>query len=137
MRLFVYGTLQDEDVLRLVAGREVPGGLPAVLEGYVAVPARGASYPTLRRSAGGLTRGRLLPIADQAVLRALERYEGSDYRRLGVRVRLPDGREHRAVAFAGAPGRLPPGAGGWSLERWRRRDKAGFLRRTFGRRWRR
>lgn len=137
MRLFVYGTLQDEDVLRLAAMCEVPGGLPATLAGYVAVPVRGVSYPTLRRSSGGLARGRLLPIADRTVLRALERYEGPDYRRLGVRVRSPDGREHRAVAFAGAPGRLPPGAGEWSLETWRRRDKNSFLRRTFRRRWRR
>ncbi len=97
-RLFVYGTLAEPATFGAVTGRDyafVDGGdppeegiyaTPARLEGYAAVCLDGRYLYAVAREGASIT-GRLLHRLDPEVLRRLDRYEGSGYRRCIVIVR--------------------------------------------------
>ena len=85
--LFAYGTLLFPEVLRVVAGRDLPKQ-PAALERFVRRRLDGELFPAIidggerDRVAGALYRG-----LDQRSWRRLDRFEGALYERRAVRVR--------------------------------------------------
>lgn len=88
MRLFLYGTLADADVLAGFAGRAVPL-TPAALRGWRRVALGNSRYPTLRRARG--TVEGVLATVDRPTLARLAAYEGPSYRLTPVVVRTADG----------------------------------------------
>jgi gamma-glutamylcyclotransferase (GGCT)/AIG2-like uncharacterized protein YtfP len=90
-RLFVYGTLADDDLVERLVGRRLPWR-PAVLEGYCRTLDPKIGYPVVHPLAGSTVDGRLLDGLDEDALRALDAYEGTRYRRVVVRVETPEGR---------------------------------------------
>lgn len=91
MRVFLYGTLLDPEVLARMSGRRdlAHRALPARLRGFRRVALRGTPYPTLIPGEGEVD-GLLLSIPGQA-LRRLAAYEGPLYRLMPVRVRTARG----------------------------------------------
>lgn len=100
MRLFLYGTLLDPDVLAKVAGRHIPIA-PATLHGWRRVATPDGRYPTLRR-ARAVVDGALVAV-NSATLARLAAYEGPSYRLTGVVVRTALG--NVAASSWIAPGR--------------------------------
>lgn len=137
MQYFFYGTLCDSDIRQLVLGyRPGPRQLrPARLTGFRRKQAKGRSYPVLIRSPNSGVDG-LLFKAGPADAARLAAYEGPEYRacRLPVQARLhgKPGTSRRAWVFLPASGlggsALPAGYADWKPGRWRRQEKAAFLR---------
>jgi gamma-glutamylcyclotransferase (GGCT)/AIG2-like uncharacterized protein YtfP len=102
-RIFVYGTLQDDQLVQRLLGRRLPWQ-PAVLEGYCRTLDASIGYPVVHPLAGASVDGRLLEGVDQDALAALDAYEGREYRRVTVRVQTSDGRSVEAYAYLPMPG---------------------------------
>lgn len=87
-RLFVYGTLADDEIRERIVG---PSPVPreAVLRNYRLRSADGFFF--VRRHEGGVVRGRLLELDAGQLARADEWEEVPVYRRVRVDVELPEG----------------------------------------------
>ena len=108
-RIFVYGTLRDEALVRRLLGRRLPSK-PAVLEGYCRTLDASIGYPVVHPLAGASVDGRLLEPVDQDALAALDAYEGPDYRRVIVRVQTGDGRAVDAYTYVPTAPAAEPGS---------------------------
>jgi gamma-glutamylcyclotransferase (GGCT)/AIG2-like uncharacterized protein YtfP len=108
--LFVYGLLQPgETSWPLVAPHATGEPRPATVEGTV--HDTGLGYPALRRGTGRAP-GWVVPVRDPAaLLPALDRYEGGEYRR--ERVLTADGTVCWSWVWAGSFERLRPLPAGW------------------------
>ena len=122
--LFVYGTLQDADVLSAVLGRPVDvAGLRAGLApGYRAVAYPGRVYPALVASAGDMAPGLLLEHLTEFDMAVLDAFEGEEYRRGAITV-LVDGAARQADAYLPVA-IVPATAPAWSLADWTAAHKA-------------
>ena len=98
MRLFCYGTLMVPAVWLKVIGREVEAA-DAVLHGFVRRRVRGRCYPGLSPKPGGQAQGLLYSGLSARDFGRLDRYEGSEYRRLLLPVSLQSGKRERAWCF--------------------------------------
>jgi len=114
-RLFVYGTLQRDDILRAVIGF-VPAGEPATLNGYRLVRLADTPWPVIRPAFARQVNGRVLTGLNRRHFLRVDRYEGKEYRRKRVRVCLPDGKRCHAWTYVGAGARAGAASGGaaWS-----------------------
>lgn len=81
MRLFLYGTLLDDDLRACRGGAPGlrRGGTQAVLRGWQRVQFRGTPWPTLRRRRGSLVHGVVVHLGADAAAR-LGAWEGPPYR---------------------------------------------------------
>ncbi|MDR7416513.1 MAG: gamma-glutamylcyclotransferase family protein [Armatimonadota bacterium] len=97
MRLFVYGTLRDPELVRQLTGRTFPTE-PASLPGWrLLPPGRSRSgYPEIVPDLGGCVSGLVLHDVDPVSLRRLDAYE-EGYVRRRVRVRTERGQEEAEV----------------------------------------
>ena len=86
-RLFVYGTLQDPAVQTRVFGRTTEG-VPDRLAGYrkAEIAIDGSTYPIAQLDRASSIDGRILEVTPDELV-AIDQYEGSEYRRLRVRLR--------------------------------------------------
>lgn len=130
--LFVYGTLQDADVLGAVLGRVVaPAGLRrAMAPHYRAVAYPGRVYPALVASAGDAADGLLLEDLSELDLAVLDAFEGDEYRRRPIAVSI-DGSSHEAEAYLPVTA-IAPTAPVWSLASWTELHKPVVLGRETG-----
>lgn len=116
--LFVYGTLQDADILSAVLGRpmDLAEPLPATAPGYRAVAYPGRVYPALVASATDNAPGLLLGGLSERDLAVLDAFEGEEYRRDTIAV-LAEGAPRQADAYIPvAP--ISPAGPAWSLRDW-------------------
>ena len=90
-RLFCYGTLQSPAVMTAIVGRS-PRRRAAVLPGHQVARLAGRPWLGITISPAGTVSGTLYHDLTPAELRRLDRYEGTDYRRATVRVRMAAGR---------------------------------------------
>jgi len=129
MKLFVFGTLMDADVLRLILGhRLAPEQIQrASVRGWRRARVPGRAYPMLVPSPGGRVVGQLLSGLSPFDRQRLDAYEGAEYLLAPLRVFMVGGRglvvEHYRCCRSVRPGRK-----GWSLAQWQRREKCGWLR---------
>lgn len=89
MNLFVYGTLMDDDVWQSLGVREYDSS-DAVLYGYERKKLRSVSYPAIRRYAAGAVNGRVFWDVDVDDLIQLDAFEGDEYCRKMMRVKVND-----------------------------------------------
>ena len=113
-RVFLYGTLRDDALRRIVLGAEVAGE-PSELAGFEVCAVRDGQWPALVAAEGAAAAGLLTEPLGPDELSRLDFYEASfEY--------LP-----RDVSVAGQQARLwqtpaePPMAGAWTLEVWQER----------------
>ncbi len=126
-RLFVYGTLMFPAVMARVSGRRA-AGRPAVLEQYACYRVRGAVYPGIIPVEEACTEGMVYAGLGAAPLARLDRYEGDEYRRERVQVRLHGGRVIEAWTYVmRSTDRLS--AEPWDRAQFGRRELAAWLRR--------
>lgn len=88
MRLFLYGTLLDPNLLAVFTGRAV-SLTPATLRGWRRVALGNSRYPTLRKARGDV-EGALVTVNRPALAR-LAVYEGPTYRLTPVVVQTARG----------------------------------------------
>lgn len=87
--LFAYGTLMCRDIMHAVTSL-CPAGTPARLAGFRRMKVNGEAYPGLIEDNLGEVEGVLYRGIDAVAWERLDRFEGEMYRRIAVRVRLPD-----------------------------------------------
>lgn len=88
--IFTYGSLMFPQVWqRVVRGRYAHA--PATLDGHARYAVRGASYPGMVAQDDASVAGVVYFDVDERDVAALDAFEGSDYRRVTVAARLPDG----------------------------------------------
>ncbi len=129
--LFVYGTLMDADVRRLVIGRplETEQTQPATLKNMRRVYIAGRVYPMVVPRRGDSVEGLLLSGLSAEDYERLDDFEGGDYRRERQPVWLADAPEpvnawlYRTRGVGPQPSPRP-----WALEAWQAREKTQFLR---------
>jgi len=116
--LFVYGTLQDPDVLGAVLGRAVAMDAlqRATAPGHRAVSFPGRVYPALVPLAGDVAPGLIVEGLSALDLAVLDAFEGEEFRRQGLTVVL-DGRHCPAEAYIPVMS-IAPTAPVWSLAHW-------------------
>jgi gamma-glutamylcyclotransferase (GGCT)/AIG2-like uncharacterized protein YtfP len=116
--LFVYGTLQDADILSAVLGRptDMTSLRPATAPGYRAVAYPGRVYPALVAAAADNAPGLLLEDLTELDIAMLDAFEGEEYRRETINV-LADGLPHRAYAYLPVAS-ISPTEPAWSLADW-------------------
>jgi len=127
--LFVYGTLQDPDLLAGVLNRPLRGHAihPARAPGFRAVHYPGRIYPALVRVPGAAAEGLLLTDLTAFERDLLDAFEGDEYRRDTIATMLADEPElHEAFAYLPAIA-VSPDAHGWSLSRWQEEHKPKVL----------
>jgi hypothetical protein len=92
MRLFLYGTLLDQNVLGRRSGDAAMAArrIPATLHGWQRVTLHGTPWPTLRRRHRSAVAG-IVVDAGAAALRRLAAYEGSAYRLVPLVVATANG----------------------------------------------
>ena len=115
------------DIWASVCGRE-HAAVDAELQGYARHPVRGQDYPGLAvASADSVVAGRLYLDVDEASLARLDAFEGEEYERVTVTVRLADGSRCEAFCYlfrAAFADRLLPGD--WDPAVFEREGKARF-----------
>jgi len=79
--LFVYGTLMDPDILRLLIGR-VPEMSDASMLGFRRYGLKGRAYPGTVREDGARVVGKLLVGLSDAEMEIMDEYEDEDYERI-------------------------------------------------------
>jgi hypothetical protein len=125
--LFVYGTLRDPDVLRLVIGHPVAAAsaVPAAAPGHRVVCFPGRTYPAIRREPGATALGLALHGLSATDLRLLDLFEGDEYVRGEVEIIVSGERQTADVYWPALP--IPAAAPDWRLGDWTHRHKAAFL----------
>ena len=130
--LFVFGTLRDPLVLRLVLGRDPSqvSSCAAWLRDHVTVTLPEESYPVRERERGAFAPGLLLAGLSAADLDRIAFFEGEEYAFEETRVVVATGTDTAVPVSAllcaersGREGKRHP----WSLEHWQRRHRAAFL----------
>ena len=125
--LFVYGTLQDPDILGAVLGRPVEAGTlrPASAPGYRAVAYPGRVYPALVELAGDKTPGLLVAGLGALDLEVLDAFEGAEYRREAIEVLVAGERVAADTYLPVIP--IAATAPAWSLAAWTSEHKPAVL----------
>lgn len=86
--LFTYGTLMQANKMTKIIGR-IPPNVPAVIKNYSAFQLKNRSYPGLLPS-NQQTAGILYQNITPAEFELLDEYEGDEYRREVVTIKLND-----------------------------------------------
>ena len=112
--LFVFGTLMDAKTRFRVLGRTLPRSWirPVRVDGYVRVQVAGRPYPMLAAKAGGRVMGLAIRNLSPRDFARLDEYEGEEYIRAPVGVRLSSGRMARAETYL-CPSWVAPSGKKW------------------------
>lgn len=128
MDVFTYGSLMFREVWLRVAGCDCES-VPAVADGYAVRRLREVPWPVMIPAAGESARGRLYRGVPDIALARLDRFEGEEYHRVPIDIRLPDGSLETAHAYLAAepesPEILPDP---WDAATFERDGLAAFLR---------
>ncbi len=126
--IFVYGTLRDSDVLRLVLGEAADRlhPVPAVLLDHATETAAAGPYPVLRARDGQQAQGLLLTPMDAEIMACLDFFDGAyDYTQDQRKVLTAKGAVEARVYVPSA--RVVTTGVAWDLAAWQATDKPLFL----------
>lgn len=124
---FTYGSLMCEDIMSAVCGTPCTRHEPATLAGHRRHPVIGQHYPGMVPAESSQVQGVLYLDLVPSAWPRLDAFEGEEYLRQHVHVRLPDGRQESAWTYVFRPryaSRLTEGE--WDFERFLRTGKARF-----------
>jgi gamma-glutamylcyclotransferase (GGCT)/AIG2-like uncharacterized protein YtfP len=96
--LFCYGTLQSTAVMKRVTGHQRIGE-KVVLFDYARYRVRNAVYPGIVSKRGSCVDGILYDDVSDSALKALDEFEGDEYRRQIVDVTRNDGSCRKALVY--------------------------------------
>lgn len=119
--LFAYGTLRAPELLAAVIGHPAPA-VDAIARGHRVVYYPGRTYPALIVARGHDAPGTLISGLSQQDITQLDLFEGTEYERRGIKVRV-DGKLVSAEVYWPL---VPIGADApsWRYEDWRARHPA-------------
>ena len=132
MNLFVYGTLMDKEIFQIVTG-ERPSSNQAVLHGYIRKQVIGEVYPAIAEKSGHEVAGLLYYNLSNTALNKLDRFEGDQYDRRGLKISLQTGQivDTQVYVFAKkSKQRLAPED--WNYQDFLEKGKELFLREYSG-----
>lgn len=112
--VFVFGTLRYPELLRIVAGEEVPHR-PARLKGWKVSGVLDMLYPMMEPTPGAVCEGLALECTPQVLDRLVHYEDAYGYLTREVTIEV-DGGQAQALIFVMET--LLPSEGDWSLERW-------------------
>jgi hypothetical protein len=133
MRFFFYGTLLDDELRRIVIGRDVVLD-EATLAGWRRRGVAGKHYPMIERDPTGSIAGAVTETLGAGEIARLRHYEGDGYELIAAGIRDRSGAELAAEIFVPLAGSLV-GAGNWSLSDWQREHRTSVLERLGAYRW--
>ena len=129
---FTYGTLMCADIMAAVCGHPVRGEA-ATACGFARHPVRGEAYPGMRPRPGQTVDGVLYRNLAPSALERLDAFEGAQYERKTITVRLPDGSSIDADSYVFRSTYrhlLEPGP--WDFQRFLRTGRPRFVNRYVG-----
>uniref|UniRef100_A0ACD5TCK3 Uncharacterized protein n=1 Tax=Avena sativa TaxID=4498 RepID=A0ACD5TCK3_AVESA len=131
-RVFVYGTLMSEEVVRVLLGR-VPPSSPALLPNHQRFSIKGRVYPAILPVDGNQVPGKVFKEITDGELHVLDTFEDEEYVRETVGVSLTDSSE-TVPAFAYIWGNEgdPDLYGQWDFDEWKRVHLKDYLAMTQG-----
>lgn len=132
LHCFTYGSLMCEQIMAAVCGMKLMSA-PARLEDYSRHPIRDQDYPGMIPARGGEVRGVLYQNVPPLALARLDAFEGAQYERTTVRVKLADGRAIEAETYVFRPEHaalLLPGE--WDYPRFLSEGRLRFERQYIG-----
>ena len=133
---FTYGSLMWADIMARVCGlapQALPASLPARLADHARHPVQGQEYPGLQPAPGVEVAGRLYLDVPESAWARLDAFEGPEYERVSVVVRLEDGRPLQAFVYSFRPEfRERLARGDWDEAAFAREGKARFEARYLG-----
>ncbi|KAG6591643.1 AIG2-like protein D, partial [Cucurbita argyrosperma subsp. sororia] len=119
-RVFVYGTLMADEVLRILLKRD-PQSSAAVLNGYQRLSIKGRVYPAIIPVNSKKVSGKILSGITDSEMDTLDAYENVEYKRSTVEVSLMDSFEKLLVyAYVWCNEKDPELYGEWDFEEWKR-----------------
>ena len=129
--LFIYGTLRDREVCEKVLGRAVLADdmTPASAANFAIFKVAHVSYPCLLPVSGATAIGALLSGLSAQDMAILDRFEGVNYTRMPITIRLADGSE--VISDYYQPNEALQTDGAWDLALWQKEGKQAFLDRDF------
>ncbi len=133
MRLFFYGTLLDQELRRLVIGRDIAVAA-ATLTGWRRLAVIGKPFPMIERDPTGSVAGAVTEPLGTRDLARLRHYEGEGYQLVTADVRDEGGARIAAEVFAPSERRYV-GAGAWDFGAWQCDHRAALLGRLRAYRW--
>ncbi len=128
MNLFVYGTLLDPEIMRLVSGKDYQRSA-AVLPGYACRKLADVVYPAIMACQDVSTSGVVYTSVPLEDIFLLDRYEGNEYVRQTVAVNMSDGSQVAAETYVIAPAqscRILEES--WSFDQFKELHRAKYLR---------
>ncbi|CAH9062420.1 unnamed protein product [Cuscuta epithymum] len=131
--VFVYGSLQADDVVRVLLNR-VPPSSPAALHHYQRFSIKGRVYPAILPAQRSKVDGRLLWGITLPELEILDKFEDVEYERRNVDVSLVDASSEvfQAYTYVWADAADPDLYGEWDFEEWKDLHMEDFIRMTTG-----
>ncbi len=126
--IFFFGTLMDRDVLGQVLARPVALDEiePAMLRGFRRHSVVGVPYPVLRPDLSAAVHGVLFAPQSDIERTRVDHFEDAEYHASVVRVQVAD-RVREAFAYRDLEGVFELAGEEWSLARFEREHKAGYL----------
>jgi gamma-glutamylcyclotransferase (GGCT)/AIG2-like uncharacterized protein YtfP len=97
--LFCYGTLCVPEIARVVLNGSLPTAQPAALAGYACYAIAGKDYPAILPAADNCALGLLYRRLTPADWACIDRYEGTEYKRIRVKVVIDDRRRISAWTY--------------------------------------
>jgi len=101
-RLFVYGTLMNDEVMSELIGRIVESSTATLAE-FKCLSVSGQSYPGIRPSKGSRVDGLLLHGLSRAEMKILDNYEGDQYQLESVSVDVRVDRPVKCLTYVFKP----------------------------------
>ncbi|KAK1417830.1 hypothetical protein QVD17_26964 [Tagetes erecta] len=131
-RVFVYGSLLSDDVVRALL-RRVPQNSPAILHGYHRFSIKGRVYPAILPVESKKITGRVFLGITAPELDILDKFEDYEYERKLVDVSLSDSFDIlQAYTYVWANSDDPDLYGEWDFEAWKESKMKDFLNMTIG-----
>ena len=125
--IFAFGLLMIPKVMKDVTGIELLG-TEAVLSGFRRVSLAGRNYPGITRDDHGGVRGIYYADTDADMIRRIDAFEGDEYRRDIVSIRLASGEVCSAgVYLMSKTGEALVTNESWDLEAYKREHLQDFL----------
>jgi len=128
MNWFFFGSLMDQQVMEIVAGRTVLADemITADLPGYRRVRVADETTPALVHTPGHEVEGVLIESLDATEALRIMHFEGEDYRAEEVQLRLKNQKPVSAFCFL-ATEQVALSDESWELDRWQREHRDAYL----------
>ncbi|XP_065850574.1 AIG2-like protein D [Euphorbia lathyris] len=131
-KVFVYGSLLADDVVRALLNR-VPPSSAAILNDFHRFSIRGRVYPAILPVQNKRVTGRVLFGITDSELDILDTFEDVEYQRTTVDVSLTDGSQKlQTYTYVWVDKNDPSLFGEWDFEEWKRTHMDDFLKMTIG-----